>query len=66
MYDLFKERVLKWLEFINITRPKHIQVRYQDHEGTWIEKSFEGIASVCFQHELDHLNGIVFHDRTTT
>ena len=53
-------------EFIKITRPKDIQVRYQDHEGIWIEKSFEGVASVCFQHELDHLNGIVFHDRTTT
>lgn len=63
----FKEGCLSFPdEFIDITRPKNIRVRYQDHEGTWIEKSFEGIASVCFQHELDHLNGIVFHDRTTT
>jgi peptide deformylase len=63
----FKEGCLSFPdEFINITRPKNIQVRYQDHTGSWIEKSFEGIASVCFQHELDHLNGIVFHDRTTT
>jgi len=63
----FKEGCLSFPdEFIEITRPKTIQVRYQDHEGTWIEKSFDGIASVCFQHELDHLNGIVFHDRIST
>ena len=62
----FKEGCLSFPdEFLTITRPKTIQVRYQDHEGTWIEKTFDGLASVCFQHELDHLNGIVFHDRTT-
>ena len=53
-------------EFLTITRPKTIKVQYQDHTGAEIIKVLKDIVSICFQHELDHLNGIVFHDRTTT
>lgn len=51
-------------EFLNITRPKQIKGRYQNHRGDWTGFEFNGgLISVCFQHELDHLDGIVMHDR---
>lgn len=51
-------------EFLTVTRPKVITGRYQNHRGDWTDFTFNGgIHSVCFQHELDHLNGIVMHDR---
>lgn len=46
-----------------ITRPAVISVRYQDHSGHWTEHSMAGLAARCFQHELDHLDGVVMHDR---
>lgn len=50
-------------EQLTTKRPRSIEVRYQDHSGVWINGQFSGLASVCFQHELDHLNGVVFHER---
>jgi peptide deformylase len=46
-----------------ITRPRDILVKFQDHQGSWHEQTFSGIASRCFQHELDHLDGITMWDR---
>ena len=46
-----------------LQRPDAIQVRYQDHRGFWIEDRLSGLESRCFQHELDHLNGITMWDR---
>jgi len=46
-----------------IKRPDEIQVRYQDHRGFWIQEHLKGIESRCFQHELDHLNGITMWHR---
>jgi len=46
-----------------ITRPAEISVKYQDHRGEWREEKFSGIPSRCFQHELDHLNGVTMWDR---
>lgn len=44
-----------------ITRPKEINVRYQNEKGEYITKTFAGISARIFQHELDHLNGITFN-----
>ena len=44
-----------------ITRPKEINVRYQNQFGEYITKTFSGISARIFQHELDHLNGITFN-----
>ncbi len=49
-----------------IYRPKKITLRYQDLTGTWIEKDFSELASSCVQHEIDHLNGLMFPDRLKT
>jgi peptide deformylase len=47
--------------FLNIERPKEIMVEYQDYTGTKREKKFTGLTARCFQHELDHMNGITYH-----
>jgi peptide deformylase len=46
-----------------IKRPESISVRYQDHSGDWYQEVLDGLAARCFQHELDHLDGITMWDR---
>lgn len=46
--------------FLKISRPERIIARYQDFEGEFHDVSFSGLTARTFQHELDHLNGIVF------
>ena len=46
-----------------IKRPDTIHVRYFDITGIEIKEELSGLASRCFQHELDHLDGITMHDR---
>ena len=46
-----------------IKRPDWVTVRYQDHAGTEISDRLYGLEARCFQHELDHLNGITMWDR---
>lgn len=38
-------------------------MRFQDLDGNWQERQGEGLLAVCMQHEIDHLNGILFIDR---
>ncbi len=40
-----------------------IKVRYQDEKGKWIEREFEGWDARVVQHEIDHLDGILFLER---
>jgi len=46
-----------------IKRPESISVRYQNHSGEWYQEVLDGLAARCFQHELDHLDGITMWDR---
>lgn len=46
--------------FLNIERPISIKVKYQDFTGETKEAMFAGLTARCFQHELDHMNGIVY------
>ena len=46
-----------------ITRPKEIEVEYQDYMGETKQTKFTGLSARCFQHELDHQNGIVYTDK---
>ena len=48
---------------LKITRPQEILVEYQDFHGEFHQAKFNGISARCFQHELDHLNGIVYTSR---
>jgi peptide deformylase len=38
-------------------------VEYQDYLGNKHQQRFSGISARCFQHELDHMNGIVYTDK---
>lgn len=46
-----------------VTRPKSIIVKYQDLSGKIIEEELSGYPARIFQHEIDHLNGILFTER---
>lgn len=46
-----------------ISRPNTIKVRYRTAPGDIVQEELLGLASRCFQHELDHLDGITMHDR---
>ena len=50
-------------ELCIIKRPDNILVKYFDITGIEIIERLTDLASRCFQHELDHLNGITMHDR---
>ncbi|HJH11877.1 MAG TPA: peptide deformylase [Metalysinibacillus jejuensis] len=45
--------------------PRHarITVKFKDAEGKEHKMRLKGIAAIAFQHELDHLNGVMFYDR---
>ena len=45
-----------------ISRPKVIKVLYQDINGVLHRNTYDDLWSICFQHELDHLNGKLFID----
>lgn len=50
-------------QFLSIARPEQIRVQYTNAHGKITEQSLSGWAARCFQHELDHLNGITMHER---
>lgn len=50
----------------DVIRPDEITVKYQDGHGTPHTLRCNGLLSRCFQHEADHLNGVLFIDRMDT
>lgn len=46
-----------------VTRPETVTVAWTDPEGSTHEETFTGFESVCVQHEIDHLDGILTLDR---
>jgi peptide deformylase len=48
--------------FADVDRPATCRVRYQDLEGETHEEDMEGLMATCIQHEMDHLEGILFID----
>jgi peptide deformylase len=49
--------------FEDVLRPEKIEVRYRDENFDWKEEVVEGIVARIFQHEFDHLQGILFIDK---
>ena len=47
---------------VKIKRPQHIKVRFNTPNGDIKTETFTGVTARIFQHELDHLNGIVFYN----
>ena len=48
--------------FDSVERPARARVRYLNRAGETVEEEIDGLYAVCFQHELDHLNGVLFID----
>lgn len=48
---------------LRITRPEMIDIEYQDFKGQVRYQRLAGISARCFQHELDHMNGIVYTEK---
>lgn len=48
--------------FAEIERPAECQIEYIDYEGKKKEMKANGLLATCIQHEVDHLNGILFID----
>ncbi len=49
-------------QYAEVTRPARVKVRYQDEHGGKKEIEGEGLLAACLQHEIDHLNGVLFVD----
>lgn len=49
--------------FAKVPRYKKVKVRFLDEAGTQHEQIFEGLIAQIMQHEIDHLNGVLFVDR---
>lgn len=48
--------------YADVERPAAVRVKYLDYNGEMQEDMMEGLTSTCVQHEIDHLNGVVFID----
>ena len=51
--------------FLTINRAEWIVAEYQDSQGNTKEVKIDGYLAKCFQHELDHLDGICFVDKVS-
>jgi peptide deformylase len=45
-----------------VERPAKVRLRYLNYQGEQVEEEAEGLFAVCIQHEMDHLNGVLFID----
>jgi peptide deformylase len=45
-----------------VERPKQVRVRYLDRDNKVQELEADGLLATCVQHEIDHLNGVLFID----
>ena len=49
-------------QYAEVERPDRVRARWLDAKGKTQEGEFDGLMSVCLQHEVDHLNGVLFID----
>lgn len=52
-------------QYADVTRPKEADIRYLDYDGTPRKIHADGLLATCVQHEMDHLNGVVFVDHVS-
>jgi peptide deformylase len=45
-----------------VERPSQVRIRYLNYQGETIEEDADGLYAVCIQHEMDHLQGVLFID----
>ncbi len=49
-------------QYADVSRPARVTVRYHDLDGAQKQLEAEGLLAACLQHELDHLDGVLFVD----
>jgi peptide deformylase len=49
-------------QYAEVMRPDRIRAKWQDADGKSYEEEIKGLLAVCLQHEMDHLEGILFID----
>lgn len=49
-------------QYAEVQRPSHIRARWLDEQGKAHEEDLDGLMAICLQHEMDHLEGILFID----
>ena len=60
---VYEEGCLSVPEYFDaVERPARIKVRYLNYQGEKVEEEAEGLFAVCIQHEMDHLEGVLFID----
>lgn len=61
--SVYEEGCLSIPEYYEeVERPAKVRVRFMDLDGKIHEEDAEGIYATCIQHEIDHLNGVLFVD----
>jgi peptide deformylase len=49
-------------QYADVTRPAEVTVRFRDQQGAAQELHADGLLAACIQHEIDHLDGVLFVD----
>jgi peptide deformylase len=49
-------------QYADVMRPDRIKARWLDEDGNSHEEELDGLLAVCLQHEMDHLEGVLFID----
>ncbi|HET9397909.1 MAG TPA: peptide deformylase [Sphingomicrobium sp.] len=49
-------------QYADVMRPDRVRARWLDEHGAPHEKDLDGLLAVCLQHEMDHLEGVLFID----
>ena len=51
--------------WVKVKRPKKVTVRWQNLKGETLMQHLDNLESKCFQHELDHIDGVTFDKRVS-
>lgn len=62
-FNIYNEGCLSVPEhYAEVERPAEVKIKYLDYDGKAQEQRMDGLMATCIQHEIDHLNGVVFLD----
>jgi peptide deformylase len=62
-FSVYEEGCLSIPEYYEeVERPARVRVRFTDIHGKVQEEDADGLYATCIQHEIDHLNGVLFVD----
>lgn len=53
-------------QYAPVERPKMVRVKYLDMDGKTQEIEADGLLATCLQHEIDHVNGVLFTDHLSS